>query len=903
MEAVQGPPLLPAPIFEPDTQKIKRKLVQKGVLPTPRIIHILRKKQIQKNNRKLNPLSQKSQATPPLSDSQKQALAEDSHFQTLKNEYKDFTKAVKAETGVKTRTLMVGKPWESLERAGIREISSESREYCGEKLKREKLSELRELFEERKREALRWVLDEDVLVKEEWLDGEKGVWEPSKRRRSEAEEVKFLVDRLSAREITMRDWKFSRIMKQSELQFTESQLLNVLEGLGNKGQWKQALSVVEWVNNDKEHRRYKSRFVYTKLLAVLGKTRQPHAALRIFNLMRGDGRLYPDMAAYRSIAVTLGQAGLVKELISIMECMRLKPSKTVKAGRKNWEPTLEPDMVIYNAVLNACVSSRQWKGVSWVFEQLRMSGLKPNGATYGLAMEVMLQSEKYGLVHEYFRKMKKTGETPKALTYKVLVRAFWEEGKVNEAVDAVRHMEQRGVVGAASVYYELACCLCNSGRWQDAMVEVDKMKKLSRTRPLEVTFTGMIMSSMGGGHIADCISIFERMKAHCVPNIGTINTMLKVYGRSDMFSKAKELFEDVKRANSDSYASQNGDDTAPIPDEYTYSSMLEASSSAMQWEYFEYVYREMTLSGYQLDQTKHALLFVEASRAGKWYLLEHAFDTILEAGEVPHPLFFTEMFVQATAQCSYERAVTLVNTMAYAPFQVSERQWTDLFKNNGDRISEESLVKLLEALGNCEVAAEATVSNLLKCLHSLCGSGTSRAFLSSNALGNAASEKSSLYGCKGRFDGCIGADMPSSSRSMMDENLNPGKDTLVKDGDVTLDTQPVNHATTNGEVDADSEAISGTPNQACGTDRKTNLVSIGKGFNDDVTSGSDAPNKLATFFINEHTNDHNGLQLETLMDRVDSQSSNLPTADEVLESWKESRKKDGIFFPFQLGRK
>lgn len=39
-------------------------------------------------------------------------------------------------------------------------------------------------------------------------------------------------------------------------------------------------------------------------------------------------------------------------------------------------------------VLNACVPTQQWKGVSWVFEQLRKCGLKPNGATYGLAMEV-----------------------------------------------------------------------------------------------------------------------------------------------------------------------------------------------------------------------------------------------------------------------------------------------------------------------------------------------------------------------------------------------------------------------------------------------------------------------------------------------------------------------------------
>jgi pentatricopeptide repeat protein len=143
------------------------------------------------------------------------------------------------------------------------------------------------------------------------------------------------------------------------------------------------------------------------------------------------------------------------------------------------------------------------------------------------------------------------------------------------------------------------------------------MKNLSLTKPLEVTFTGMIMSSMDGGHIADCISIFEHMKDHCAPNIGTINSMLKVYGRNDMFSKAKELFEDVKRAKSDSDISLNGGETALIPDEYTYSSMLEASASALQWEYFEYVYRGMALSGYQLDQNKHASLLVEASRAGK----------------------------------------------------------------------------------------------------------------------------------------------------------------------------------------------------------------------------------------------------------------------------------------------
>lgn len=57
------------------------------------------------------------------------------------------------------------------------------------------------------------------------------------------------------------------------------------------------------------------------------------------------------MAAYHSIAVTLGQAGHLKELLKIIECMRQKPSRKTKNMQfKNWDPVLEPDIVVYNAV-------------------------------------------------------------------------------------------------------------------------------------------------------------------------------------------------------------------------------------------------------------------------------------------------------------------------------------------------------------------------------------------------------------------------------------------------------------------------------------------------------------------------------------------------------------------------
>ncbi|CAN1132943.1 Pentatricopeptide repeat-containing protein At5g67570, chloroplastic [Linum perenne] len=762
--------------FQPNVEIIKRRLLNKGVEPTPKIIHTLRKKEIQKHNRRLNKIN-RTQQLQPLTESEKQILSEVSHFQTVEREYKAFTEAVesKGRNEEENRVRLVGRPWESMDRVRLKEVASGSKEFDGGKLKRENLMELKETFQGN----LTWLLNDDVDFEDD--ETERSVkesnWEPSIRKRSEGEAIRFLVHKLCCKEVTLKDWKLARMMKQSGLEFTEGQLLKIVETLGAKRKWKQALSAVGWVYTDKDRSDFKSRFVYTKLMSVLGKARRPQEALHIFNLMREDSSTYPDMAAYHSIAVTLGQAGFLKELIKVIECMREKPPKNLRDTRKkDWDPTLEPDLVIYNAVLNSCIPSEHWKGVSWVFEQLRKGGLKPNGATYGLAMEVMVHSGKYDLVHQFFSKMNKSGEAPKALTYKVLVKALREEGKVNEAVEAVNDMERRGVVGVASVYYELACCLCYHGRWRDAMQQIDKIKRIPQSKPLEYTFTGMILAARDGDHILDCICIFEHMKSQCVPNIGTINTMLRVYGQNDFFSAAKSLYEEIKQTGSTHYSSVT-------PDGYTYSAMLEASTNALDWEYFEHVYREMVFSGYQLDQTKHGLLLVKASKAGKGHLLEHAFNAILEAGEIPCSLYLVELVCLATVQQDYEKAVSLANTAAYAPFQINESLWKDFFKSYENKISKNSLHKLLVALGDGDVQSEATVSNLAKSLQSLCGDQTpedSGSSISKFSYGIAGDRKVSMSSssANGSLEVHIRTGLPASSADFYEDG---------KDGELELE--------------------------------------------------------------------------------------------------------------------
>lgn len=84
-------PKLPPPHFQPNTENIKRRLLRKGVYPTPKIVRTLRKREILKHNRKTK---QPQPETPSLSASDLQSLAEESHFLTLKREYRRFSKAL-----------------------------------------------------------------------------------------------------------------------------------------------------------------------------------------------------------------------------------------------------------------------------------------------------------------------------------------------------------------------------------------------------------------------------------------------------------------------------------------------------------------------------------------------------------------------------------------------------------------------------------------------------------------------------------------------------------------------------------------------------------------------------------------------------------------------------------------
>lgn len=532
------------------------------------------------------------------------------------------------------------------------------------------------------------------------------------------ERIQKLAKQLNGVDINLPEWMFSKMIRSAKLKFNDYSIRRLITILGNLGNWQRVIQVIEWLQTRERFQSHKPRHVYNAALDALGKLRRPVEALNIFHAMQQQMSTYPDLVAYHSIAVTLGQAGHMKQLFDVIDIMQSPPKKKFNKGIfENWDPRLEPDIVVYNAVLNACVKGKQWEGAFWVLQQLKKQNIQPSAATYGLVMEVMFSCGKYNLVHDFFRKLQKSS-IPNPLTYRVLVNTFWKEGKIDEAVSAVHEMERRGIVGSASLYYDLARCLCTAGRSREALMQIDKICKVAN-KPLVVTYTGLMQASLDSGNIQDGSYIFEKMKDICAPNLVTYNIMLKAYVDHGMFREAKELFEQM--LENTNHLSRNDDyKMRVIPDIYTFNTMLDACAAEKRWDYFDHVYQRMLYHGYHFNPKRHLRMILEASRAGKEEPLEITWKHLAATDRIPPVSLIKERFCTKLEKDDYVVAlqcITISTPKDLQPF--SKLSWLNLFKENSQRFQKDTVVRLMNAASN--VISNNSVPNpALVCLIQSC---------------------------------------------------------------------------------------------------------------------------------------------------------------------------------------
>ncbi|KAI5068465.1 hypothetical protein GOP47_0016810 [Adiantum capillus-veneris] len=459
-------------------------------------------------------------------------------------------------------------------------------------------------------------------------------------------------------------------MHTGKMKLTEDRVIRIIQILGEKGNWRRAMQVVQWVHKRQHYQFHASMFVLTTLLSILGKARRHVEALNVFDVMRENFSSYPDMAAYRAIATILGQAGQLRELLHLIESLKVGPPKPIKFIRMiNWNPSLHPDIFVYNAVLTACIATKEWTGVFWTWEEFEKTGMKPNGATFGLTIEAMVKAKSFDQVVRFYKRMERAGFPPNAQTYTCLVEAFGNEKMIEEASELVKEMEASGIVGTASVYFALACSFCIAGKLKEALAQVRRIKESPSSKPDVVTFTGLIRTCHRVGQIQDAIFLFKHMQQTCVPNVRTCNEMIKIYGWNKMFEEAKKVYEGVKKGKLDSCILFDNA-TRLSCDSFTFELMLKAAVVSEQWGYFDAVYWDMISQGYYLCGRTNQWLLLKVARQKKINVADDMLQRLRKSGEVAHLRFYEALILSCVQAKRFHNALVFLNDMRIDGYEV-----------------------------------------------------------------------------------------------------------------------------------------------------------------------------------------------------------------------------------------
>lgn len=175
----------------PTTETLRRRLLRRGVSPTPKILHTLRKKEALKALRRARKHTAAAAAAASLSPRDEEIAAEEeeeTRFRAAAAEYR----------------ALVGRPWD----AGARGVAPP----CGWDGEDGGLEGLREMLVARRGDGFRWLLDDDIETEPTEPPGRKQQKRPGTGWDVDAEDEERRIELLVSRYFCACHFRISRII-------------------------------------------------------------------------------------------------------------------------------------------------------------------------------------------------------------------------------------------------------------------------------------------------------------------------------------------------------------------------------------------------------------------------------------------------------------------------------------------------------------------------------------------------------------------------------------------------------------------------------------------------------------------------------------------------------------------
>ncbi|BBN17525.1 protein MpPPR_10 [Marchantia polymorpha subsp. ruderalis] len=304
----------------------------------------------------------------------------------------------------------------------------------------------------------------------------------------------------------------------------------VLQIVGEQGNLEGALEVVRWM--ERQGWCKLDPHLYTTIIDTFGEAGCLELAEKIFSSVN-ISEVEKDIALFNAMINARGKAGQIDSLEDLFESMK--------------KSFYKPDLVTYNTVMNSYVKAGMGLGtVVSVFKDMYTQGIEPDIVSFNILLEACVSGSHVKEAQKIFDNLKRRGLKPTVITYTTLITVYANSGHCSDALLLLSEMLAHNCLPNAVTFSSLITACARDGVYEEAEKLFQVMKDF-QVEPNVVTYNAMIDLNRKRGDCDSAKRLYQEMNAAGLqPTSITAASLMSAYKASGNYDEVFATYEEAK---------------------------------------------------------------------------------------------------------------------------------------------------------------------------------------------------------------------------------------------------------------------------------------------------------------------------------------------------------------------
>lgn len=353
---------------------------------------------------------------------------------------------------------------------------------------------------------------------------------------------------------------------------------------------------------------------YMSLIRAAGRDKDVNRAYAVLEKLKASG-VSVDIAAYNCVLDACVSSGDIKRARSLMAEMQTFATL---------------DIITYNTLLKGYCVTCDVRGAKDLFQEMQEAGLKPNDVSYNCVINAAVSSGNFREAWSIVEMMERNGVAVDHYTISILMKALKKAKDATNVGPTLDLLDRSGVnVCSDEILFNTVLETCIRHRQTDRLVSTIATFKASKMRPSVHTYGSLIKACSTLKRLDKCYELWHMMVDECAmePNSIVLGCMLDALVCNDKVEDAVTLLRKWKPRIS--------------PNTVMYSTIIKGFTSSRQANRALDMWKEMKELGLTFNNVVYNALIDSQARVGAMDEVSKLIEDMAPQGCTPDAITYS----------------------------------------------------------------------------------------------------------------------------------------------------------------------------------------------------------------------------------------------------------------------